>query len=564
MGMKSISKIIALLGMIAMLFTMVGCPNANAGGGEPPQPTAPTNNFKGKYFVGTLENGSEFGYALFSDKGVTLKTVKLIDCSYTFNEDVATITGTYGEQTVTLTTTKLEGNKFTITYSKDLTGEEKDLVVTYTKATKPSTNPYSGKFFAGYIVETDGVATPEETAIMYFDFESKTVTPYMYIEDSFMQINDALAFTVDSKDLTDVKVTVNWVDEEESLEITSMGYDAKTESFKVDVPAALFEIDDAETFTIEFKKATKPEIPEVEEPELPYTVSFQNSGDGHSATVSEEGVITITLAEKAAGGDWDNQIFIEGVNGDTIVADAKICTSFTITSSIDMPKFYVKNQFADDYTGIDKTVPLTAEEATEVKIYGIVSGSYKADQEKFLIALRDNMVAGATLTISGLESKVITDEEYQAYLDSLVAGTKNADVFLKDGTVNTIAGTAFWWANDGNGAWGVEDANLEGASVKKVTTLLSGDCGCFNVAEVPFRAGAKVTVEVYSETETSVAFKPVAPNLDSDVYSIPAGEWTTITLGLGDTPASLTQLGVIAKADGCVVYIGDIKVIDNE
>jgi hypothetical protein len=312
-----------------------------------------------------------------------------------------------------------------------------------------------------------------------------------------------------------------------------------------------------------------PETPDPEDPEEPevtakYTVTFSNPTDGHTATVSEDDVITITLVEKAAGGDWDNQIFIEGVNGDTIVADAKICTSFTITSSIDMPKFYVKNQFADDYSGIDKTVPLTAGEATEVKIYGIVSASYNADQEKFLIALRDNMVAGETLTISGLESKVITDEEYQAYLDSLAAATKNADVFLKDGTVNTIAGTAYWWANEGESGWVVEDANLEGASVKKVSTQTANACGCFNVAEVPFRAGAKLTVEVYSETETSVAFKPVKPDVDSAAYPIPAGEWTTITLELGDTPASLTALGVIAKADACVVYIGDIKVIDNE
>lgn len=313
-----------------------------------------------------------------------------------------------------------------------------------------------------------------------------------------------------------------------------------------------------------------PEVPVDPDPEDPvdpvakYTVTFSNPTDGHTATVSEDDVITITFAEKAAGGEWDNQIFIEGVNGDTIAADAKICTSFTVTSSSDMPKFYVKNQFADDYTGIDKTVPLTAGEATEVKLYGNVSASYNADQEKFIIAIRDNMVADATLTISGLESKVITDEEYQAYLDSLAAGTKNTDIFLKDGSVNTITGTEFWWAAEGASGWVVEDATLEGASVKKVTTQTTAACGCFHVTEVPFRAGAKLTVEVYSETETSIALKPVSPDVETAVLAIPAGEWTTLTVELGDTPASLKSLGVIAKADGCVVYIGDIKVTDNE
>ena len=112
-----------------------------------PKPTPDTtNNFKGNYYAGE----GDMGYIEFTnDTDCVVFVVSAVPATYTVADNVATIKGVEDYSVIEIKTTALANDSFSVTYPVEIckrfdSDASKDMVITYTKADKPSSEGGEG------------------------------------------------------------------------------------------------------------------------------------------------------------------------------------------------------------------------------------------------------------------------------------------------------------------------------------------------------------------------------------------------------------------------------------
>ena len=130
---------------------------------------------------------------------------------------------------------------------------------------------------------------------------------------------------------------------------------------------------------------------------------------------------------------------------------------------------------------------------------------------------------------------------------------------------NKINNIDLWYDHFGEGEfqWEYDSTTFEGQQVIKISTKVIESCGGLIIDPVPFKENATLLVDIYSDTDTTIAIKPYMPDHDTE-YMLTGGQWTTIPVRLGNEASVLNKIGIIGREEECVVYIGNIKVTNNE
>lgn len=257
--------------------------------------------------------------------------------------------------------------------------------------------------------------------------------------------------------------------------------------------------------------------------------------------------------------EWQAQLFLS-TNG-CVESGKYYDVSYTLTPSAALARYTFK--FDSDAEMVYKN-NLTAEAAAKVEHF-YINPTEPVENITFVYDFGGN-AAAVTVEIADLKLKEITKDEYDtATYVPPVSGTKNEVLFAQNTDDVTVAlndALEAWWDNGTGLTYVTDTETFAGLTVKKCSAGVAG--GCFGIVlstPVTFKAGAKLQMDVYSAENFKV--KPVEPDAEREITVTP-NEWTTVTADLGDKDGTLTKFGIIVTEADQLIYIKDVRIIDNE
>lgn len=275
------------------------------------------------------------------------------------------------------------------------------------------------------------------------------------------------------------------------------------------------------------------------------------SNEFAGTAVIEDGKIIVNIPE-ATTQEWQAQVFLS-TNG-SVAADTCYDVSYVITPSVGLGRYTVK---FDEVAQMVYENKLTADAEKTEHFYIKPTGA--VENITFIFDFGGN--AAQSIEIAELAITEITQEAYDelTYVPP-VSGTTNEVLFAQDADSITDAladGLEGWW-----GTCTYETDTVDGYTVKKCSADVAGGCfGIYVATPVVYKAGAKV--QVTAKSSANFKLKPVDPDVEY-VIEVTPDEWTTTTFSLGDADGTMEKIGVIVTEAGQVVYISDLRIIDNE